>query len=64
VEISTPEWLYSIEADTVAGHLGSGQAPPPAMSWQDTLGNMQTLDRWRAAAGLEYEADIKLQPSP
>jgi len=60
VEISTPEWLYSIEADTVAGHIGSGQAPPPAMTWQDTLGNMQTLDRWRAAVGLEYEADRRI----
>ena len=59
MEISTSEWLYSIEADTVAEHLGSGQAPPPAMNWQDPLGNMHTLDRWRAAAGLEYEADRK-----
>ena len=57
VEISTAEWLYSIEADTVAKNLDSHQAPPPAMSWQDTLGNMQTLDRWRAAVGLEYDAD-------
>ncbi len=60
IEISTSEWLYSIEADTVAEHLHSGQAPPPAMTWQDTLGNMETLDRWRAAIGLEYDADRAL----
>ncbi|HUU26621.1 MAG TPA: Gfo/Idh/MocA family oxidoreductase [archaeon] len=57
IEIATPEWLYGIEADTVAGHLDKGQAPPPAMSWEDTLGNMRTLDRWRACVGLEYDSD-------
>src|SRR5690606_23395249 len=26
----------------------------PAMSWDDTLGTMAVLDRWRAAIGLTY----------
>lgn len=38
--------IYSIEADTVARHCVGPQAPSPAMSWDDTLGNMRTLDRW------------------
>ncbi|MEQ7010753.1 aldo/keto reductase [Actinopolymorpha sp. B17G11] len=46
---------YALEADTVAAHLEARQAP--AMSWADTLGNMATLDRWRAAIGLEYDAE-------
>jgi aryl-alcohol dehydrogenase-like predicted oxidoreductase len=50
--IETKEWLYAIEADHVAEHIGARQAP--AMSWDDTLGNMCALDRWRAAIGLEY----------
>ena len=50
--IETNEWLYSIEANHVAEHIAARQAP--AMSWDDTLGNMRTLDRWRAAIGLEY----------
>ncbi len=33
------------------------------MSWADTLGNMRTLDRWRTAIGLEYEAE-KLHSPP
>jgi len=49
--------LYSIEADTVAANLGKRQAPPPAMSWADTLGNMRTLDRWRKEVGLVYEME-------
>jgi hypothetical protein len=27
------------------------------MSWDDSLGNMKTLDRWRAAIGLVYDCD-------
>ncbi|QOV87826.1 Gfo/Idh/MocA family protein [Humisphaera borealis] len=46
--------LYALEADTVAANLHLRQAPSPAMSWDDTLGNMRMLDRWRAAIGLKY----------
>jgi predicted dehydrogenase/aryl-alcohol dehydrogenase-like predicted oxidoreductase len=47
--------LYTYEADTVAMYLDAHQAP--TMSWDDTLGNMQTLDRWRQAIGLIYDAE-------
>ncbi|GAA4993149.1 aldo/keto reductase [Actinopolymorpha pittospori] len=50
-----PDRSYALEADAVADHLDDRQAP--AMSWADTLGNMATLDRWRAAIGLEYDAE-------
>ena len=49
--------LYSYEADVVAANLEKRQAPSPAMSWDDTLGNLRALDRWRQASGLEYEAE-------
>ncbi len=52
VEVHTESWLYAIEADTVAQHIAHRQAP--AMSWDDTLGNMRTLDLWRRAIGLTY----------
>ncbi len=57
IEVRTDEWLFAIEADTVAANLEERQASVPAMSWADTLGNMATLDRWRACLGLTYEAD-------
>ena len=44
-----PAYLYTLEADHVAAHLA--QRESPAMSWADSLGNMRTLDRWRAAIG-------------
>jgi predicted dehydrogenase/aryl-alcohol dehydrogenase-like predicted oxidoreductase len=49
--------LYAIEADTVAANLEKRQAPSPAMTWADTLGNMRTLDRWRQELGLVYEME-------
>jgi len=57
VVIETAEWLYGIEADVVAANLERRQAPSPAMSWDDTLGNMKTLDRWRESIGLVYESE-------
>lgn len=57
VKVETEEGLYALEADRVAAHLADKQAPSPAMSWEDSLGNMRTLDKWREAIGLTYEAD-------
>jgi predicted dehydrogenase len=44
--------LYAVEADNVAQHLARRQSP--AMSWDDTLGNMAVLDRWLACVGVSY----------
>ncbi|UCC67537.1 MAG: aldo/keto reductase, partial [Armatimonadota bacterium] len=48
---------YTLEADIVAAHIADRQAPPPAMTWDDTLGNMKTLDRWRASIGFVYDSE-------
>ncbi len=53
VEADAP--LYTIEADTVARHIADRQAPPPCMTWADTLSNMDTLDRWRREIGLVFD---------
>jgi len=55
IVVETDEGLYALEADTVAAHIDARQAP--AMTWDDTLGNMKTLDRWRAAIGLVYDVE-------
>jgi predicted dehydrogenase/aryl-alcohol dehydrogenase-like predicted oxidoreductase len=57
IVIESREPLYSIEADTVARFIDQRQATSPAMSWEDTLGNMKTMDRWRQAAGLIYDSE-------
>lgn len=50
---------FTLEADAVGRAVAAGQleTEPPAMTRADTLGNMQTLDRWREAVGLTYEAE-------
>ncbi|MCX8052699.1 MAG: aldo/keto reductase [Armatimonadetes bacterium] len=52
--IDTPHTSYTIEADIVARHIPDRQAPPPAVGWDDSLGNMRTLDSWRVAVGVTY----------
>ncbi|MEI6512476.1 MAG: aldo/keto reductase [bacterium] len=60
-EVVAEPWasLYAQEADVVAESIVSGslQAPSPAMSWDDTLGNMKTLDAWRKSIGVIYDAE-------
>jgi predicted dehydrogenase/aryl-alcohol dehydrogenase-like predicted oxidoreductase len=55
-EIGRTSHLYSFEIDAVADALREGrqQFNSPGMSWDDTMGNMRALDKWRADAGLEY----------
>ncbi len=48
---------YAVEADYVAEQVTAGVVSPPAMTWEDSLGNMHALDRWRAAVGLVYDRE-------
>ncbi len=57
IEIVTPAALYALEADAVATALAAGQRETAAMPVADTLGNLATLDQWRAAIGLVYEQE-------
>ena len=57
VAVTTDRWLYAIEADHVAGNIARRQVSFPGMTWADSLANARTLDRWRDAIGVEYEAE-------
>ena len=52
ITVNVDRDLFSYEADMVANHIEDRQAP--AMSWDDTLGNMQLLDAWREEIGVVY----------
>ena len=54
IQIAADTGIYALEADTVARHIEEREASPPAMTLEDTLGNMRMLDQWRAAIGLTY----------
>ncbi len=59
ITIETDRTAFAMEADTAAEAIFAGkvEAASPAMAWADTLGNMQTLDRWREAVGVTYDAE-------
>lgn len=57
VVVEAEAGIYTMEADTVAANIQRRQAPSPAMSWDDTLGNMRTLDLWRAGIGMIYDIE-------
>jgi len=60
IVIAADATSFTLEAD-VAGRAilaGQRQASSPAMTWTDTMGNIQTLDKWREAVGLTYEAEM------
>ncbi|MGH7213909.1 MAG: Gfo/Idh/MocA family oxidoreductase, partial [Tepidisphaeraceae bacterium] len=68
ITVECERGLYTIEADTVAEAIARGQtqATFPATSWDDTLGNLRTLDAWRSQIGVTYEFEKpeNLKPVP
>jgi len=55
ISTETKMGLYSLEADMVANSIEMRQAS--VMKWEDSLGNMRTLDRWRQTVGVSYKSD-------
>ena len=56
IEIKVEEHLFAFEAEVASKAIieKRNEALPPAMTWNDTLGNLETLDNWRK------EVDYKL----
>jgi predicted dehydrogenase len=57
VDIGLDADIYRVEADAVNGFVREGVRSPSVMSWDESLENMRTLDRWRASIGLRYRDD-------
>jgi predicted dehydrogenase/aryl-alcohol dehydrogenase-like predicted oxidoreductase len=55
IPIPPSEPLFAQIADHVAAFLPMRQSP--AMRWDDSLGNMRTLDRWRERVPVVYPAE-------
>lgn len=55
IEFPAERPLYAVEADAVARSISGLEAPPPCMTWADSLGNMQALDWWRREVGLVFD---------
>jgi predicted dehydrogenase len=46
--------VYTVEVDAVDEMVTAGERSPSVMTWEDSLANMRTLDRWRASIGLRF----------
>jgi predicted dehydrogenase len=51
IDTSVENDVYTVEADAVNASISKGEHDPAVMPWEDSLANMRTLDRWRAAVG-------------
>lgn len=64
IDVEVGSDIYRIEADAVARSVRDGDFSPASMPWDESLANMATLDRWRAAVGLSYQGDREGMESP
>ncbi len=55
-DIRQPEHLFTFEAEAVSAAIANGKTEPdaPAANWADSIGNAETLDRWRHEIGYVY----------
>ncbi|KAI8139419.1 hypothetical protein BJV82DRAFT_627187 [Fennellomyces sp. T-0311] len=49
--------LYAIEADAVADAVLQGEKQCKYMTWEDSMGQVRAMDKWRKEIGLVYPAD-------
>ena len=59
IDIKGPEHLFFFEAELASQSIAKEkvQAPHPAMNWEDTLGNLKTLDEWRNKVNYKLPQD-------
>ena len=58
-EFKGPEHLFFFEAELASQTISKQrtEVPYPGMTWDDTLGNIKTLDMWRKEIGYDLEED-------
>ena len=59
-ELRDPRMLFAFEAEAVSRAIAAGltQAPHPAVSWADSIGNNEVLDKWRAEIGVKLASEL------
>lgn len=50
--------IFAIEADAVAEAITEGRKECKYMTWNDTLGQVRAMDKWRKEIGLTYKEDF------
>jgi predicted dehydrogenase/aryl-alcohol dehydrogenase-like predicted oxidoreductase len=59
ISVNETRHLYSFEVDGAGEAILAGRREFawPGMGWDDSLGTLRVLDKWRASVGLEYEIE-------
>ena len=59
IDLPSAVTSYAYEADVCGRAIRAGhqQADAPAMTWEDSLGNLRTQDAWRQAINLVYDQE-------
>ena len=59
IDFKGPEQLFFFEAELASKTIlqEKTEAAYPAMTWEDTLGNLKTLDEWRKSVGYFLSQD-------
>ena len=59
VDIKGQEHLFYFEAELASLSIKNNklEVPHPGMTWEDTLGNLKTLDDWREQVGYSIKQD-------
>ena len=57
IDIPLQADVYTVEVDAVNTFVRKEERSPSVMTWDESLANMRTLDRWRASIGLRYADD-------
>ena len=60
IEIHVKEHLFTFETEIASKAIieNRKEALPPAMTWKDTLGNLEVLDLWRKEVGYRLPLEI------
>lgn len=59
IPISTSKWLYALTIDAFAESVRAGRPLELLTRPDDSIGNMRTLDLWRAELGVTYPSEGK-----
>ena len=64
IDVPASKGLFVYEVEEVTRAINAGLQSCGRMSWEDTLGNMRTLDRWRASIKQAYKAETQSPMRP
>ena len=57
IDIPVETEVYTVEVNAVNSFVRKSERSPRVMTWEDSLSNLRTLDRWRTIMGVHYAGE-------